>query len=86
MNYGVGDEVICIDAIGLLPNCGIVVGGKYIVESLNEKCAGFVGMPFNASAWCYECGDVGDPHLHNRTWRFIKLPKLTIDAEQEAMA
>ena len=101
MNYGVGDEVVCISTIpigeGSKPaRAAIRAGDTYKVHAIigDRKCIELVGIvapPISFGSWgCGVCGDEGTldglVYFHYGPWRFIKLPKLTIDAEQEATA
>ena len=82
MNYGVGDEVVCIDAKPYKPHDAVtgtmlITGNIYkVIEFQNT----FEGIGVRVTGITY-------PEFRSHaSWRFIKLPKLTIDTEQEATA
>lgn len=95
MNYKVGDEVVCIDAIFKdTDEVWVYAGGTYLVNSLNFTCVSLFGITARLNEYenyvpCSDCGETvhENPHLHFDPWRFVKLPKAQVDREvQETLA
>ena len=80
MNYGPGDEVVCIDSIPIeigKPIVRIVAGEKYVVAFATNRCVGLVGNEqYVGKRLCTSCNHF-DANNHYGSWRFIKLDKLT---------
>ena len=89
MNYGPGDEVVCIDATavsgGLRPR-GLAVGLVYVVGWTNGTCTTIPGHGPQDSGHCQACGWTDKGGWHYRAWRFIKLDKLGVDQFNEETA
>lgn len=89
MNYGVGDEVVCIIAVALHGGTThLKAGGKYKVLDFHKCCGttyvAVTGCPDpEPCLWCFEYHRGG-----YYPWRFIKLDGLkeTQTAEDEVTA
>lgn len=93
-NYGVGDTVVCVDAIGALGSVlgtGLKAGKNYKVLGIGRaQCCGQlqvdVGLPpsIARSTKCM-CGAIITPATNYRyAWRFIKLDGLKVEETAEA--
>ena len=85
MNYGPGDEVVCIDSISIHGSfVGLEAGKLYtVIKSGEAACCGIdvvdVGSKRHPNGYRCGCGelDFDLSHRWNYAWRFIKLDKLT---------
>lgn len=84
--FKVGDEVVCVDARPLPGSngeqsmCGLRAGEVYRIACMLRGSIGISGLtpPFSP---CHGCGQA-----HYGPWRFVKLPKQTVEHEETAEA
>lgn len=93
MNYWIGDEVVCIDAIDVASrgySTELIAGHHYVVRHIRKaSCCGAlqvdVGIPLSAApATICCCGHIYKPsHVYKFAWRFIKLDRLPETEQSE---
>lgn len=90
MNYGVGDTVVCIDAMPKNEGrqTALVAGARYLVRGMrNNPCCGFstidVGVFASTRVRCGGCDALRYADGYRAAWRFIKLDGLKEDQTVE---